>query len=128
MNTGDPRLDARSKRRLIGVHHKLVKLLEDFAKQTDIKFIVTEGVRTLGRQKELVAAGASRTMNSKHLSGRAVDIAIYVGDELKWTTHLYQTFGKALMAYAKAHGVGIVWGGNWKTFKDYVHFQLASGE
>lgn len=130
MNTGDPKLDARSKRRLLGVNPKLAALISLFAEHPDhgIAFIVTEGVRSLERQKELVAAGASRTLNSKHLTGRAVDIAIYVGSELKWTTHLYQKFGKAFKLFAESRGVGIVWGGDWRTFKDYVHFELKDSE
>ncbi len=128
MNTGDPMKDARSKRRLLGVDPKLTKVLQDFAKQTDIKFIVTEGIRSPERQRELVAAGASRTMNSKHLTGRAVDLAVILGGELRWDWPLYMQLAKELTSFATAHGVHIVAGAFWKLFKDGPHFELGPKE
>lgn len=128
MNTGDPRLDARSKRRLLGVNPKLTKLLQDFAAHTDMKFIVVEGVRSLERQKELVQAGASRTLNSKHLTGRAVDLAVILGGELRWDWPLYRKLGEALKAFAANNGVWIVWGGDWVRFRDGPHFELKDSE
>lgn len=128
MNTGDPKLDARSKRRLLGVNPKLTKVLQDFAKQTEIKFIVVEGVRSVDRQRELVAAGASRTMNSKHLTGRAVDLAVILGGELRWDWPLYMQLAKELTSFATASGVHIVAGAFWKLFKDGPHFELGPKE
>lgn len=127
MNTGIEKYDQRSLARLSGVHPKLVSLIKDFAQTSTQDFIVTEGLRTVDRQKELVQAGASRTMKSKHLTGRAVDLAVVVGTEVRWDWPLYAALGKALKAHAAAMGIGIVWGGDWK-MKDGPHFELADGE
>lgn len=128
MNTGDPKLDARSKRRLLGVHPKLIKLLQDFAAVTPIKFIVTEGIRSVDRQRELVQAGASRTMNSKHLTGRAVDLAVILDGELRWDWPLYRRLADELVRYAENQGVRIVAGANWPRFRDGPHFELGPKE
>jgi peptidoglycan L-alanyl-D-glutamate endopeptidase CwlK len=128
MNTGDPKLDTRSKRRLLGVHPKLVKLMQDFAARTEIKFIVVEGIRSVDRQRELVQAGASRTMNSKHLTGRAVDLAVILDGELRWDWPLYQRLANRLVDFADAQGIHLVAGANWPRFRDGPHFELGPKE
>ena len=57
------KLTAASLKRLTGVHPDLVKVVKHAAATTNmpIPFQVTEGVRTLARQKLLVRRGASRT-------------------------------------------------------------------
>lgn len=127
MNTGDAKRDARSRSRLQGVHPKLVQLIKGFAEVSEQEFIVTEGLRTTERQRELVLRGSSWTMASKHLIGRAVDLAVMDGLEVVWSWADYRKLGKALKAYAKEQGVGIVWGGDWK-LADGPHFELAEGE
>ena len=83
------KLDARSVDRLRGVHADLVKVVLRAAEITDIDFMVTEGVRTVMRQAELFKAGATRTMKSKHLIGRAVDLAAIVDGDVRWDWNLY---------------------------------------
>ena len=75
-------LNARSLEKLVGVHADLVRVVKRAATLSD--FIVTEGLRTVKRQSELVAAGASRTMNSRHLTGHAVDLAPMIHGEVSW--------------------------------------------
>jgi len=128
MNTGVAKLDERSRKRLQGVHPKLVRLINDFAASGGTTFLVTEGLRSPDRQRELVQAGASRTMASKHLTGRAVDLAVLVGSEIRWDWPLYAKLGKELKAFAAERGVAIIWGGDWKTFRDGPHFQLGDNE
>jgi len=132
MNTGDAFKDNRSKTRLVGVNPKLDALIEGFARNSGgIQFIVTEGVRTLERQKQLVAAGASRTMKSKHLTGRAVDLAVVLHGEVRWDWPLYATLADSFVSYAKdTHkpSVHLVAGAHWRTFRDGPHFQLGDDE
>ena len=125
MNTGFDKMDRRSRERLAGVHPTLGGTIEAFAKTKAVIFIVTEGIRTKERQRELVNAGASRTMNSKHLVGRAVDLAVVVGDEVRWDWPLYRNLANHLCAFASGAGVKIIAGANWKTFPDGPHFELA---
>lgn len=117
-------LGARSLQRLEGVHEDLVAVVRRAIELTEIDFTVTEGLRTKKRQAELVAAGASQTLNSRHLTGHAVDLAALLGGKVRWDWPLYTKLSKAMKAAAAEKGVPIEWGGDWKTFKDGPHFQL----
>jgi len=128
MNTGNQKIDERSLKRLAGVNPKLVKLIKTFAKSSVQKFIVTEGLRTPERQKQLVQAGASRTLNSKHLIGRAVDLAVVVDGEVRWDWPLYRILADDLKAHAARAGVKIIAGADWPRFKDGPHFELDKSE
>ena len=118
------KLNDRSDRSLKGVHPDLVKVVRRAAVITKSDFIVTEGLRTVARQKELVAAGASKTMKSRHITGHAVDVAMLVGDKIRWDWPLYAAFSKVMKQAAKDVGISIEWGGDWKSFKDGPHYQL----
>lgn len=117
-------LPERSLHRLTGVHNDLVRVVMLAAKQTDLDFIVTEGMRTMEKQKLMVAKGASKTLNSRHLTGHAVDLAAMVGDEVRWDWPLYHRLAKTMKDAAAELGVPIEWGGDWRNFKDGPHFQL----
>lgn len=120
-------LDARSLQRLQGVHPDLAKVIHRAAALSPIEFRVIEGLRTEKRQRELVASGASKTMNSRHLTGHAVDLAPYVGGMIRWDWPLYHKLAPAVKQAAAEVGVPIEWGGDWRTFKDGPHFQLPFG-
>ncbi len=117
-------LSKRSLQRLEGVHPDLVKVVQRAIQLTPVDFTVLEGLRTLERQKQLVAAGASKTMNSRHLTGHAVDLGAYVAGEVRWDWPLYHQIAAAVKRAAAEVGVPIEWGGDWRTFKDGPHFQL----
>jgi peptidoglycan L-alanyl-D-glutamate endopeptidase CwlK len=117
-------LGIKSKFKLRGVHPDLVKVVERAIQITDIDFAVTEGLRTKERQRELVAKGASQTMNSRHITGHAVDLAALVGGSVRWDWPLYDKLGRAMKQAASDVGVRIVWGGDWVTLKDGPHFEL----
>ncbi len=117
-------LGARSLKALEGVHPDLVRVVKRAIQVTDTDFTVTEGRRTLARQRELVAAGASRTMRSRHLTGHAVDLAALVAGSVRWDWPLYGKLNLAMQRAADELGVTVEWGGSWKTFKDGPHWQL----
>lgn len=117
-------LDARSLQRLQGVHPDLVMVIHRAAALSPLEFRVIEGLRTEKRQRELVASGASKTMNSRHLTGHAVDLAPYVSGMIRWDWPLYHKLAPAVKQAAAEVGVPIEWGGDWRTFKDGPHFQL----
>ena len=117
-------LSPRCLRRLRDVHPDLAAVVERAAQITEVSFIVTEGLRTRERQAELLKVGASRTMNSRHLTGHAVDLAAVVGGKPRWDWPLYHKLADAMKAAAKELGVPLVWGGDWRTFKDGPHFEL----
>lgn len=118
-------LNDRSEQRLQGVHQKLVAVVRRAAELTQVDFIVTEGLRTAERQRQLVAKGASKTMNSKHLTGHAVDLAAVLDGEVRWDWPLYYKLADAMKAAARELGVPITWGGDWVTFKDGPHFEIS---
>jgi peptidoglycan L-alanyl-D-glutamate endopeptidase CwlK len=117
-------LGARSLAKLRGVHPDLVAVVNRAIAITAIDFVVIEGLRTFARQQELVAAGASKTMKSRHLTGHAVDIAPVVGATVRWDWPLFHQLAPYISKAASDCGVDIEWGGDWKTFKDGPHWQL----
>ena len=117
-------LGQKSLEKLQGVHPDLVKVVKLAITKTSVDFAVTEGLRTVERQKELLAAGASQTMNSRHITGHAVDVVAVVGTEIRWDWPLFSKIAQAMKAAAAELKISIQWGGDWKTFKDGPHFQL----
>lgn len=117
-------LGSRSLQRLNGVHPDLVRVVKRAITLTKVDFTVLEGKRTLKRQRQLVAAGASQTLNSRHLTGHAVDLGAMVNGKVRWDWPLYNSIYDAMKQAAAIEKVRIEWGGNWKTFKDGPHYQL----
>ena len=115
---------ARSLARLNGVHPDLVKVMKRAIACSTIDFTVLEGRRTLARQKQLMAAGATRTMNSRHLTGHAVDIAPLVKGQVRWDWPLYHQLAAIVKKAAEDLGIPIQWGGDWRSFKDGPHWEL----
>lgn len=123
--TGKYNLSAKSLDRLKGLHPDLIKIVERAIEITDIDFSVGEGFRSITRQKELFEQGATTTMNSRHLTGHAVDlIALAEDGKVSWDWKYYHPLAAAMKQAAKDVGVSIEWGGDWKTFKDGPHYQL----
>ena len=117
-------LSKKSLDRLSGVHQDLVEVVKRAIEITEVDFAVLEGVRSKTRQEQLVKAGASQTMRSRHLTGHAVDLGAYVGGQVRWDWPLYYKIADAIKKAAAELNVSIEWGGDWKTFKDGPHFQL----
>lgn len=118
------KLSQRSKDRLKGVHPDLVKVVEHAIEITTVDFAVLEGLRTPERQKVLKEAGASQTLNSRHITGHAVDLGAWVDGEVRWDWPLYSQIAKAMKSAAAELNIPIEWGGDWRTFKDGPHWQL----
>jgi len=113
-----------SETKLKGVHPDLVRVVLRAHRLAPDGFVITEGLRTLARQQQLFAAGATRTMNSRHLTGHAVDLAALVAGQVRWDWPLYAALAGIMKEAAAAEGVPIEWGGDWRTFRDGPHFQL----
>lgn len=113
----------RSMARLKGLHPDLVRVLMMALVLSPIDFSIVEGVRTKARQRELFRSGASWTMDSRHLTGHAVDIAPYIDGAVRWDWPPFYVLAKAMKDAAKKLNVPIVWGGDWKQ-QDGPHFEL----
>ncbi len=115
---------ARSEQRLVGVHPDLVRVVRRALALSPVEFIITEGLRDPKRQEQLVAAGASRTMNSRHLTGHAIDVAPLIAGKVAWDWPPFHQIAAAMKQAASEEGVALVWGGDWRTFKDGPHYEL----
>jgi len=100
-------LSERSKQRLEGVDKNLVDVVKLAIEYTKIDFGVTQGLRTPEEQKKLVESGASQTMNSKHITGKAVDLAAYIDGRLSWEHNLYDDIADAMKQAAIEKNVAI---------------------
>lgn len=123
------RLSEVSHHNMIGVHPDLVEVVKLAITKTEVDFRVICGVRTKAEQQKMVASGASRTMNSRHLVqpdgfGHAVDLVALPDGKVSWDWPLYPKLAKAMKAAALEIGVPVEWGGDWERFRDGPHFQL----
>lgn len=118
------KLSRRSLERMQGVHPDLVKVVLLAIQLTEVDFGVTEGMRTIDKQREYFAKGASKTMNSRHITGHAVDLVAYIGSEVRWDWPLYHKIADAMKRAANSLNVPIIWGGDWRSFRDGPHFEL----
>ena len=115
----------RSLKSMNGIHPDLRRVMDRALRESSLDFVVIEGLRTKERQTQLVAQGASKTMNSRHLTGHAVDLVpIGPNGKAAFDWPLYNLLGPAVKEAAKAEGVAMVWGGDWTSFRDGPHFEL----
>ena len=115
---------SRSLDRLKGIHPDLRKVMDRAIITTDIDFTILEGLRSIERQRKLLAEGATRTLRSRHLTGHAVDIAPLIEGAVSWDWPLYHKLALIVKAAAAHERVKIEWGGDWRSFKDGPHWQL----
>lgn len=138
---GDDIPDA-GRAKLDDVHPVLAAIISAASARCDVPFTVIEGLRSPERQRELVARGASKTTNSRHLTGHAVDLwpldpatrrpvpsdaafprgsaKARAASERLWRE--LRIIAGAVKAVAREQGVDIEWGGDWGW--DAPHVQL----
>ena len=112
---------------LTKVHPDLQKVIKRALEISPVDFMVVEGLRSITRQKQMVAQGVSKTMSSRHLTGHAIDI--YPIDEngnvvRDWRGTYFKDMAAAVKKAAEELNIPIEWGGDWKTIVDGPHFQL----
>lgn len=123
-----PRFSRKSLRELETCDPMLQYLFKEVVKHFDCSVI--EGKRSLEDQQELLNEGATKTLDSAHLTGRAVDVYPYpvdFEDRDRW-----HYFGGYVLGTAKQFGIDVIWGGDWdndtktkdNTFDDLMHFEL----
>ncbi len=111
-------LSKLSQRRLQGVHPDLVKVVKRAIQITEVDFRVQEGLRSVSTQKKYLAAGKSQTMNSRHITGHAVDLVAMIGGRIQWELSLYFRIASAMSKAADELGIPIRWGGCWTKIND----------
>ena len=132
------KLGSRSRRALQGVHKDLVGVVEMAIMITEVDFTVYEGLRTIERQKELIKLKKSWTLNSRHLTGHAVDMAPWIDGKIPWEDHAaFEYLAKIMFRAAHLKDTVIEWGGSfgrlgfdedgekaWLSRFDGPHFQM----
>tara|TARA_R110002051_G_scaffold108883_1_gene181668 strand:+ start:639 stop:1055 length:417 start_codon:yes stop_codon:yes gene_type:complete len=126
---------------LQGVNGKLIEAVHHAISVTTVDFGVIEGVRSVARQKKLVNSGASQTMNSKHITGEAVDLMAYMDGRGSWEISLYDEVATAMKFGAREVDLSIRWGAAWhvpniakadwsmeEIMNQYIDIQRAAGK
>jgi peptidoglycan LD-endopeptidase CwlK len=118
-----------SKSRLIGVDSRLVATFNRAIEITTIDITIVEGLRSKEKQAAAVKSGASFTMNSRHLTGHAIDAAPYVNGAISWKWEHFRMLAPYIFEAAKQVKCPIEWGGNWpavtgKSQPDGLHWQI----
>ncbi|HDT0721536.1 TPA: M15 family metallopeptidase [Proteus mirabilis] len=119
------KLSQRSQNNLRGVHQDLVQVVCLAITFSEYDFVVIEGIRSLARQKALIKEGKSKTLNSRHLTGHAVDIVPLVNRVIPWQDwSAFEAVSKVMKQAAQQLGISINWGGDWASFRDGPHYEL----
>ena len=116
------KLGTRSLQNLSGVHPDMQAVVKKAIEITGVDFTVIEGIRHIDRQRQLLKEGKSTTLNSRHITGHAVDMVPWPVD---WEDlDRFETMAEAMKDAAEELDISIVWGGDWKSFYDAPHFEL----
>ncbi len=116
------RFSNRSKNNLRSVHPDLIAVAYLALEYSPYDFGITEGVRTQERQRQLIEQGVSWTSHSRHLTGDAIDFAIWINGTITWDFKYYEQVSQAFFEAAQHYDVDIVWGGSWPQ-RDGVHIE-----
>lgn len=134
------KLGTRSRKELDGVMPELVSVVERAIQISIQDFAVHDGIRTLAEQQKHVASGVSKTLESRHLTGHAVDLVPFVNGKLRWEMEPIYRIADAVRMAAKELQVPIRWGGAWdvdftestdppeELVEDYVARRRAAGK
>jgi peptidoglycan L-alanyl-D-glutamate endopeptidase CwlK len=112
------RLSYASMQKLDGVHHDLKLVVINALDFSPVDFKVLEGLRLPSRQAQLLRAGASQTMNSRHLPNQkgichAVDLGALLDGEIRWDWGLYYQVAAAVRRASAELKIPVRWGGVW---------------
>jgi|TARA_R110000787_G_scaffold243096_1_gene349057 peptidoglycan L-alanyl-D-glutamate endopeptidase CwlK len=124
------KLGKNSLNNLVGVDERLIDIAEVAIKLSNIDFGIpsTGGLRTEEVQAKLFADGVSKAdgVNSKsyHQSGKALDVYAYVDGKASWDKLHLSLIAAAMLQASAQLGYELKWGGLWKSWQDYPHFEI----
>lgn len=118
------KFSARSLANLEGVHPDLLRLADRALDLSYIDFGISEGLRTSERQRELYRMGATWTLNSRHLTGHAIDVFPWFEGRARWDWPFFHEIHHAFERAFLVEDVPFEWGGHWHSNPDGPHFQL----
>ncbi|MFA5299697.1 MAG: M15 family metallopeptidase [Lutibacter sp.] len=123
-------LSKKSLKHLEGVEPSLIDFIKECIKDSPHDFGIPEsgGVRTPEHQHSLYLGGFSLcdgyNRKSKHQTGKAFDIYAYVNGKASWNTAYLTQIGQHIKKKAQDLNFPIVWGGDFKKFKDLPHYEM----
>ena len=120
-NSHEGGFSKRSQQHLAEIHIDLYEVVFLARLLSEVPFEITDGLRTIEEQRDYFNNGFSKTMRSKHLDGLAVDV---VPIPVTWEPEAFYPIAEAMKQASDILDIPIVWGGDWRTFKDYPHFEL----
>jgi|TARA_R110000824_G_scaffold15002_1_gene63506 peptidoglycan L-alanyl-D-glutamate endopeptidase CwlK len=124
------KLGKNSINNLAGVDGRLIAIADLAIELTNIDFGVpsTGGLRTEADQAKLFADGVSKAdgVNNKsyHQSGKAMDVYAYVDGKASWDKLHLAVIASAMLQASSQLGYKLKWGGLWKSWQDYPHFEI----
>jgi len=107
------KLGKTSLKELDGVHPDLVAVVKRAIELTSQDFSVHDGTRSMAEQQKLLAKGASKTLDSRHLTGHAVDLVPWINGKLRWEWEPIYVIADAVRVAARELGIPLRWGGAW---------------
>lgn len=127
---------SKSEKRITGLHPivaRAAKKLIDRSYARGVPIVITQGLRTIAEQNALYEQGRTKPGNivtnakggySNHNFGLAIDFALLMpdGKNVAWTVN-----SDWMKVVEEAKNLGFAWGGDWKSFKDYPHFEMTFG-
>ena len=118
---------SRSESHLAGLDADLVRLARHALRLSRVDFTIISGRRTMAEQRALLRAGKSQTLNSRHLTGAALDFVPLDPQTGKGSFQRHLAIEVAIAFYeaARIHKIPIIWGGMWRSFEDIPHIELA---
>jgi|TARA_R110000822_G_scaffold158944_2_gene298452 peptidoglycan L-alanyl-D-glutamate endopeptidase CwlK len=123
-------LSNNSMMNLAGVDGRLIDIADVAIKLSPIDFGIpsTGGLRTTEDQAKLFEEGVSKAdgVNNKsyHQTGKALDVYAYVDGKASWDKLHLATIAAAMLQASSQLGYELKWGGLWKSWQDYPHFEI----
>lgn len=117
-------LNKRSLTELTTVNARLALIVLNVARLSKAEVQVTDGKRSTDEQQMLVMRGKSRTLDSRHLTGDAVDLVVIQKGQARWDAQHYADLNELMQQEAAKLDVELTWGGTWPHLRDYCHWEI----
>lgn len=123
------KVSKRTLKNLSGVNSKLALIVGMVLARDKVDLTIISGFRTAQKQNKIFLDGRSQLDGynkiSYHQTGNAIDFIPYPFVINDWRdVNKFVLIGQELKLAAKHLGFNYSYGGDWKTFKDYGHFEL----
>ena len=118
------KFDENSAKRLLGAHPLLQKVMNKAREK--VIFQILDSQRGRKAQEKAFKEGHSKAHFGQSAHNFSPAVALDVTPlPLDWKDiNSFKALSKVILATAKELNIDLEWGGDWKSFKDYPHYQL----